>query len=748
MSAQGADVRQASDRRYPTPPEAPLYDNFDGQGGYRAVDDSHLAIDGALSPDLWRGDGQVIRTEGSVPDSSAHRNVLRMAVEEPGQESENIYLINPEFLSDFNIGTFSVDMLFPTPEGTVGEYAANLAVFAEVPEFALIDDPYWAANIGIYQNGEDDLWLNWGWWDKVDQRSRGGGFVAHYDTWYNLRIDIHRRSKSSIKVNFYVDGQLVGSGVPAEADILVDQSRVAWGPVREIWVWRPEGDHTAEVFIDNVRAKCHRLAFDAIEPSEAKTGERLEVTLRGNGLEDDMLPYSTEWGVSFVDVEVTSPTEATATAIIHDLAEPGSRDIVVSFPGLVDDQHKGGFIGSSNSIPFTIRKNETQPPLPLDYGDYDSFDEPARDGPWSGLIGDGHTGCGSGQSRLVYSSEAHPETFPGYYQRDGHLEVSIPYDPIGYWEKTRFAEPEGFYSLPRNMFRVARSLSFDYVFSSDYVNWRNVGLGMWANYLIEDESDWIRWHFRLALNVDENSEASLNYLVFTFGTLEPWQAVIDHWLEAPGFEFDETYTLRYDIFTPQNDSLIIDFFANGTLIARVTPSNSDFLLNQANWGKCYDPDWGGPMRVMWAGAPDSDAGIVYKINRIRGVYPKVHPVLNATVNQVSGGNQIEFTSNPVNDFHLEGFHVRCYRQWGCHHHLEYRISRRQNGAGDWDFITTLNQEEPGAETLTFVDSAGGPNSQYSIVTYFIKGWQSEPVILNVQSANKSNNLESTHSPHD
>ena len=729
-NSHATDRRRASARQAPTLPETPLYDDFDGHGAYRQVDDSHLAVDGELSADLWYGQAEVIRADTSIPEADSRRNILRLELTGQGQEGKSVYLLNPETISDFDVGIFSADILVPSSADS-GEFAASLAVPVEISDFQGPGDPYWAVNIGVYRRADGYLELNWGWYDKVEQRHVGGHLVASHDVWYNLAMDVRRLSDTSIRVRFYVDGRLVAAGTPADSAILADPSRLAWGPTREIWIWRPGGDGPSAILVDNVRADFRRLSFSEVAPSHAMQGERVQVTIRGDDLSKAVIPYSTTWGVSFVDIQYLDRHTLQATAIVDDLAPAGSREIRLAVAGIMDDHHVTQFYEESNSLSFTIAENPGLPESPLAYGAFEDYDDPARDGYYDAGIYDPATQRGSGKNRLVYTSEAHPETFPEFNQAEGHLEVWTAYDPIGYWDSVRFAEPEGFYEKPRNMLRIGCSVSVTYLIPSESADWRLIGPSFGGWYQKED-GDRVRWRFEWTLSSNDEQGEYLEYVLYTFSGILPWTAEIYGFVDWPDFRFDESFTLRYDVVVPDQTTFFFDLFADGQLKARLYPENTDFLLNVANWGNFEDVDWGGPIRGLKTGRPQSEEGLLYLIDRIDGVYPLIHPVLNARANlRAEGGVRVVFDSNPVNDYHLflenpglENGHIE------CHHKLRYEIYDTSGEVPQ--LLSKLVQSEASPQTLSFIHEEGQPNSQYSIVTSFVKGWQSEPVRLSVQ----------------
>jgi hypothetical protein len=83
---------------------------------------------------------------------------------------------------------------------------------------------------------------------------------ARLDRWYNLRCDVVTRAddatvpEGQFRIDFFVDGVLLGSEVPEDAALLLDPARTGAGPRRILSVDNGEEGKTSVGFFDNVRA--------------------------------------------------------------------------------------------------------------------------------------------------------------------------------------------------------------------------------------------------------------------------------------------------------------------------------------------------------------------------------------------------------------------------------------------------------------------------------------------------------------
>jgi len=131
-----------------------------------------------------------------------------------------------DYGSNFNIFDLSAllrwpflktPVLVPSAESR-SQLWMNLELWAWIPELA----SRWNVSIGVSVNEHGQLSVNWGWHDLATGRHRGGSFPGRLDTWYDLRVDVRRRSTTTLRIDFYVDDLLVFSGVPTESGHLLD----------------------------------------------------------------------------------------------------------------------------------------------------------------------------------------------------------------------------------------------------------------------------------------------------------------------------------------------------------------------------------------------------------------------------------------------------------------------------------------------------------------------------------------------
>ncbi len=169
-----------------------------------------------------------------------------------------VRLTNPDILDFPDFKTFSADVMLSS-EGSSGGSGAGLDFHTTIPEQPpgkswwtqiLISrpasgSPFIVGLFANYNTGEE-FSLNMG--------------PAESDRWYNLREDIVTRQDDPglaadvIRLDFYINEELMGSLLPADAPILLDSERTGVGPNRALAVFNQEGAPSAVAYFDNVRA--------------------------------------------------------------------------------------------------------------------------------------------------------------------------------------------------------------------------------------------------------------------------------------------------------------------------------------------------------------------------------------------------------------------------------------------------------------------------------------------------------------
>jgi hypothetical protein len=182
--------------------------------------------------------------------------VLKLTSSLPG--SLYCFLTSRRGVEFVDYKTLSADVLLPSTSTGPG-YFASLCYHTTIPE----QPPglSWVSDLGIRKmvSGEVILFAlcvnrNTGYQNSL---ILGQGRL---DTWYNLRMDVvTRRDDPMLKDNefrleYYINGELMGSEVPEDSGLLLNPERTGAGPHRflRLCVTTPEGESFA--LYDNVRA--------------------------------------------------------------------------------------------------------------------------------------------------------------------------------------------------------------------------------------------------------------------------------------------------------------------------------------------------------------------------------------------------------------------------------------------------------------------------------------------------------------
>jgi hypothetical protein len=119
----------------------------------------------------------------------------------------------------------------------------------------------WFAQIGMGTVLSEDLYII-GQYGNVNLAYRVFQYLgsAELDTWYNLRMDmVTKKDDSSLKdnelrIDYYVNGALLFSGIPEDGDVILDPQRTGAGPSRILTVGTSQDNKSAVAYFDNVRA--------------------------------------------------------------------------------------------------------------------------------------------------------------------------------------------------------------------------------------------------------------------------------------------------------------------------------------------------------------------------------------------------------------------------------------------------------------------------------------------------------------
>jgi hypothetical protein len=211
---------------------------------------------------LYKNDGGSLLVEqGKIYGGAGLRQmeeggwVLKIASRLPGLLG--CILANRREIEVADFKSFSADVMLPS-SSTGPSYYATLSYHTTIPE----QPPglSWLTDIGIRKTGTGRVFLvaycinrNTGYRTDLDLGP------AQLDTWYNVRLDIVTQkedptlSEKEFRIEYYVNGKLLGTEVPEDAELLLDPLRTGTGPDRflRLNVNNPEGESIA--YFDNVK---------------------------------------------------------------------------------------------------------------------------------------------------------------------------------------------------------------------------------------------------------------------------------------------------------------------------------------------------------------------------------------------------------------------------------------------------------------------------------------------------------------
>jgi hypothetical protein len=244
-----------------------LYDDFDGNGGLQTYNGQNLAVAGKMSHNLWVGrpedevisnpiidlagasavgaSGYVLKITNTLQDFTFGNFVFLM-------------LDNPTIIEFAEYKTFSADMLLSSAS-TVEAMSTMLDYHTTIPE--QFSGRSWAADIGIRKRASGEVYLFAAAYNvNTDYRYNVNMGPAELDRWYNLRLDVVTNKDDAsfpanqLRLDYYVDGVLIVSEIPIDAEILIDPARTGGGPNRSLIVSKEAEVGEAIAFFDNIRA--------------------------------------------------------------------------------------------------------------------------------------------------------------------------------------------------------------------------------------------------------------------------------------------------------------------------------------------------------------------------------------------------------------------------------------------------------------------------------------------------------------
>ena len=542
-----------------TPPALPgrygLYDDFDGHGGHHPIDDSHLAVPGQLSPDLWRAHNrvQVVAAADVLANPRGHGRIARVTTPPDGETWSALDLINPEAIEVEMIGSTSVEVMIPPVDSNIS-WNISLNLGCGIPEL----DDYWNASLGLSRNNDGTLWVHGGWRDLTSERDVGAGVEAEADRWYTLRMDVAQLERTTVVVSLLVDDVLLYSGVPEQSEVLLDSERNE-GMVRNVHLWSAETNDDVVAYVDNVRGAYERLVIGSITPSSGTKGERIPVTITGDGFRDGMMPFATEWGVSFVEVEVADLQTIHAVAVVDEIAPQADREVLIGLPPSL----------FSGPVSFTISEDPSPASTHYGFGLYDDFDGHGgqqRDGNQLAVEGDLSTalwGACRYDATVLPASEILPDELVGLH--GSVLQLFLEHDS---WYSGRlYLSPENDYIT----FRHFRSFSADFMLrAGGSAPATSIGLDFHSGGVDGGAS----WYSNASLRGQQSNPLNAEAVASCNNNGRPyyWFA----WLQPAVFE--QWYNLRMDIVIVSDEELRIDYFVDGKLKATETPYESPIIL--------------------------------------------------------------------------------------------------------------------------------------------------------------------------
>jgi hypothetical protein len=164
-------------------------------------------------------------------------------------------LVNPAKIDFADFFSWSVDFMFSS-ESTSQDGGGGPDFHTSIPEHG---GSSWYVTMG-FRNAAPDPWLFAFWKNKnTDEIEYQWLMNPKYDRWYNFRMEIVTSVRDSsladdeLRLDFYIDGRHVWSTIPPDTDILLDPSRLAFGPIRS-FACTMFDEGKSVLYIDNVKA--------------------------------------------------------------------------------------------------------------------------------------------------------------------------------------------------------------------------------------------------------------------------------------------------------------------------------------------------------------------------------------------------------------------------------------------------------------------------------------------------------------
>ena len=254
----------ATEPVYEFAPGSSLYDDFDGHGNFQTFDGRDLAAAGALAAKLWIP-GPGARVVESVPVSPAPPAEVPAAPDHVLEIRcgdllvQETKLSNPALLGFANMGSFSADMMLSS-RSTAPRPFIGLNLHTSIPEQP--PGKSWYCTLGIFKNMAGPGALAVGLYGNVNLEIVQNDLLAaiDFDEWHAFRLNIATKADDpglgdqAVRLEYYLDGTLMATRIPEDSAILLDPSRLGFGPYRNLIISRAWYEGEAFGYFDNVRA--------------------------------------------------------------------------------------------------------------------------------------------------------------------------------------------------------------------------------------------------------------------------------------------------------------------------------------------------------------------------------------------------------------------------------------------------------------------------------------------------------------
>lgn len=220
----------------------PLYDDFDGKGGFQEYRGKDFAEKGQLSKTLWAGDGKIKKNPGVG-------NVLELSHNGKGEDRHTfLFLASPRQVKLSEIKSVSFDLMVPS-SNTSTNFGGGIRFHSS------LNEKYYHMQFGFWSDSKE-INLSGYWNNHTTDENKQTDFVrVAPDSWHNVRIDILKVKKNLVTMAFYVDGKKIYQGVANLGFDIENTDKLDWGPERALVVYNGDPGTKATAYFDNVHAE-------------------------------------------------------------------------------------------------------------------------------------------------------------------------------------------------------------------------------------------------------------------------------------------------------------------------------------------------------------------------------------------------------------------------------------------------------------------------------------------------------------